>query len=133
MRDKEALEHAAARVELEILRARGGYGPKVGTSEAELSARLAELRADIVKLDAEIAPLARASSELINPRWGLLMRAGNDKSHLARQIERSADVYTSRVSNFLLATPFAYFRPPRGSLPHDPLPPAPGPLPQESA
>ena len=84
-------------------------------------------------LDAEIAPMARASSELINPRWGLLMRAGNDKSHLARQIERSADIYTSRVSNFLLATPFAYLRPPRGSLPHDPVAAAPGPLPVESA
>jgi hypothetical protein len=48
------------------------------------------------------------------------LRAGNDKSHLARQMERHADVYTSRVSNFLFATPFAYFRSPRGSLPHDP-------------
>jgi hypothetical protein len=50
-----------------------------------------------------------------------LLRSGNDKSHLARQIERSADVYTSRVSNFLYATPFAYLRSRRGSMPHDPL------------
>ena len=48
-----------------------------------------------------------------------LMRAGNDKSRLARQIERYADVYTSRVSNFLYLTPFGYLRAPRGSLPHD--------------
>jgi hypothetical protein len=91
------------------------------------------LRAQIGELDAEIAPLAKASSELANPRWGLLFRAGNDKSHLARQLERSADIYTSRVSNFLLRTPFAYLRPPRGSLPHDPVAAAPGPLPIESA
>ena len=58
---------------------------------------------------------------LYSPRWGLLMRAGNDKSHLAYQIERyAADVYTSRVSCFLDATPFMYFRSPRGSLPRDP-------------
>ena len=71
-------------------------------------------------LDAEISPLAKTGSELTNARWGLLTRAGNDKSHLTRQIERYADIYTSRVSNLLHATPFAYFRSPRGSLPHDP-------------
>ncbi len=71
----------------------------------------------------EIAPLARAATELTNGRWGLLTRAGNDKSHLARQVERYADVYTSRVSNFLYATPFVYLRSPRGSLPHDPSSP----------
>jgi len=48
------------------------------------------------------------------------MRAGIDKSHMARQIERYADVYTSRVSNFLFATPHVYLRPPKSSLPHDP-------------
>jgi hypothetical protein len=67
-----------------------------------------------------LAPLAQSSSELTNERWGLLLRAGNDKSHLARQVERYADVYTSRVSNFLAVTPFVYLRSPRGSLPHDP-------------
>ena len=35
-------------------------------------------------------------------RWGYLSRAGlNDKSCLTRQIEKYADIYTSRVSNFL--------------------------------
>jgi hypothetical protein len=47
------------------------------------------------------------------------MLAGNDKSHLARQLERYADVYMSRVSNLLYQTPFGYLRAPRGSLPHD--------------
>ena len=37
-----------------------------------------------------------------NATWGPLMRAGNDKGLFARQVERYADVYTSRVSNFLL-------------------------------
>ena len=56
--------------------------------------------------------------------WGLLMRAGNDKSKLAYQVERYADIYTSRVSNFGPATPFFYVRSPRGSLPHDPSVPS---------
>ena len=71
------------------------------------------------ELDAKISPLAKASGEMGNPTWGPLMRAGNDKSLFARQVERYADVYTSRVSNFLSATPFAYLRAARGSLPHD--------------
>jgi hypothetical protein len=47
------------------------------------------------------------------------MRAGADKSLFARQVERYADVYTSRVSNFRYETPYAYLRAARGSLPHD--------------
>ncbi|VAH75549.1 unnamed protein product [Triticum turgidum subsp. durum] len=44
-------------------------------------------------------------------KWGWLSRAGLwDKSHLTRQIEKYADIYTSRVSNFLHYTPFMYFR-----------------------
>jgi hypothetical protein len=75
------------------------------------------------ELDDRVAVSSRRASELVNARWGPPMRAGNDKSHLARQIERHADVYTSRVANFLYATPYAYLRSPRGSLPHDPSPP----------
>jgi hypothetical protein len=42
-----------------------------------------------------------------NKRWGYLSRAGvNDKSQLMRQIEKYADIFTSRVSNFLRYTPF---------------------------
>jgi hypothetical protein len=64
--------------------------------------------------------MAEQSATTSNPRWGLLMRTGNDKSYLARQVERYADVYTSRVSNLLYQTPFVYLRSPRGSLPYDP-------------
>lgn len=46
-----------------------------------------------------------------NERWGYLSRAGlNDKSQFTRQIEKYADIYTSRVSNFLRYTPYSYFR-----------------------
>ena len=94
----------------------------------ELERRMVQFRARLVDLDQELAPLAKASSELANARWGLLTRAGNDKSQLARQVERDADVYTSRVSNFLHATPFVYLRSLRGTLPHDPATPGGAPL-----
>ena len=67
----------------------------------------------------DLVIVAARKPELNNTRWGLLLRTGNDKSHLARQIEKHADIYTSRVSNLGHSTPFVYFRSPRGSLPHD--------------
>ena len=123
MEEKERLEAQLCQARLSLQRLRGGYGPQPEEAAVELEARIQELRARLLPLDGEIAPLARAASELTNSRWGLLTRAGNDKSHLARQVERYADVYTSRVSNFLHATPFVYLRSPRGSLPHDPSSP----------
>ena len=112
MAEKVALEGRQARARLAL--ERGGEHP------ATLRAALASSRTQSESLDQRIAPLARAYGELVNGRWGMPLRAGNDKSHLARQIERHADVYTSRVSNFLFATPFAYLRPGRSSMPHDP-------------
>ena len=89
-------------------------------ADAEGSQRaITELRSQLASLDDAIAPLARSAGRLNNPNWGLIMRAGIDKSYLARQIERYADVYTSRVSNLALCTPFAYLRAPQVSLPHD--------------
>ncbi len=127
MVDKDRLEQQHWALRLAVQRIRADYGPRPDASEADLTAKMIDLRAEIAALDTRISPLARAAGELENQRWGLLMRAGNDKSHLARQVERSADIYTSRVSNFLLHTPFAYLRPPRGTLPHDVIPAPPGP------
>ncbi|MBU0551719.1 HAD-IG family 5'-nucleotidase [Myxococcota bacterium] len=95
---------------------------KEGHEQGDLKALKVEIDEGYGRLNTlndQIGPLAEAASQLSNPHWGLLMRTGNDKSHLARQVERYADVYTSRVSNFLAVTPFGYLRSPRGSLPHD--------------
>jgi 5'-nucleotidase len=117
---KEELEFGVCQIRLRLQRARARYGPKPKGRPESLDAELAALRARLEELDDEIAPLAARATEISNPRWGQLMRAGNDKSHLARQVERYADIYLSRVSNFLYHTPFAFLRSPRGSLPHDP-------------
>ena len=120
MKDKGVLEARLSQARLALQRLHAGYGPAPDTHVSTVEAGVHELRTQLLALDAVIGPLAQVGTELTNPRWGLLTRAGNDKSHLTRQIERYADIYTSRVSNFLLATPFAYFRSPRGNLPHDP-------------
>jgi 5'-nucleotidase len=107
MDDKGQLERQVA--ELRLLAARGR---SVRRDVDRLTARLRSL-------DERIAPLAIAAGELGNASWGPLMRAGNDKSLFARQVERHADIYTSRVSNLGRRTPFAYLRATRTSLPHD--------------
>jgi len=115
---KGELERALAGVRLDQLRDRAGHADPIGdTSNSD--ERINELRVALSEIDAEIGPLAQASGRQRNEAWGPLMRSGNDKSLFARQVERYADVYTSRVSNFLEATPFAYLRAARGSLPHD--------------
>ena len=119
MNEKERLEAYASALRLERQRNVAGYGPQTGRPADTLDAEFHALRGRLVALDARIAPLARAASRLVNERWGPLLRAGTDKSHLARQIEASADIYTARVSNFLHYTPFVYLRSDRGSLPHD--------------
>ncbi|NOX29796.1 MAG: HAD-IG family 5'-nucleotidase [Actinobacteria bacterium] len=114
MDTKIELERRAAHLRLERRHSRGDR-PTVARLSRELDAVSATGR----HLDEQIAPLAQASSQLGNSLWGPLMRAGNDKSLFARQVERYADVYTSRVSNFRFETPYAYIRAARGSLPHD--------------
>jgi 5'-nucleotidase len=120
MSRKEQLEYQANQTRLAIQRLKGGYLSSKG-SVKELQGEAERLRGEIASIDEQIGALARASGELMNPHWGLIMRAGNDKSHFTRQVENYADIYMSRVSNFLKLTPFAYLRSPRHVLPHDPL------------
>jgi HAD superfamily 5'-nucleotidase-like hydrolase len=120
MAEKEKLDALGCQIRLDLQRLHHGYGPRVEASEEELTKALSEVRARLMALDQTISPLAAAVASTPNEHWGSLLYAGNDKSHLARQVERSADIYTSRVSNFLFRTPFAYLRSQRGTLPHDP-------------
>ncbi len=90
-----------------------------GSDHATVDADIDALARQISAIDDAIAPLARAAALQGNANWGPLMRAGVDKSLFARQVEKYADVYTSRVSNFAPATPYGYLRAARGSLPHD--------------
>ncbi|MEL6180645.1 MAG: 5'-nucleotidase domain-containing protein, partial [Myxococcota bacterium] len=119
MRDKVRLERRAVRIKLHQQRL-GHSSPPDPDLKAQVKEALDQIQTEIAALDDRIRPLAVAASRLGNPTWGLIMRTGNDKSLMARQVERHADVYTSRVSNFLYETPFSYIRSSRGSLPHDP-------------
>jgi 5'-nucleotidase len=119
MQQKMLWEHEYSQLRLTLQRSRAEQTRKHVAGEEQLRAKQDALRQRLVELDARIAPLAERSSQLVNQRWGQLMRVGSDKSYLARQIERYADIYMSRVSNLLAYTPFVYLRAPRGALPHD--------------
>ena len=107
MDQKTELDRVQARLRLSSLQ---GFGD---------SDHLRAVTADAMALDKRIGPLAKAASSVGNSSWGPLMRAGSDKSLYARQVEKYADVYTSRVSNLAHETPFAYLRAARLTLPHD--------------
>jgi HAD superfamily 5'-nucleotidase-like hydrolase len=119
MDQKERLEDRYSQLRLERQRNQKDYAERTDRDPEELKEQMVTLREELVELDNQIRPLAIEDGQDFNEHWGYLMRAGNDKSHFTRQVERYADIYTSRVSNFLRYTPFMYFRAPRGSLPHD--------------
>jgi HAD superfamily 5'-nucleotidase-like hydrolase len=122
MAEKQQLDAEQAALRLALQRRDHGQAmpQEVALQPSGIQERLKAIRAASDALDQRILPLVRGSGQVGHPVWGPVMRAGGDKSRLARQIERHADVYTSRVSNFLYLTPFGYLRAHRGSLPHDP-------------
>jgi 5'-nucleotidase len=121
MHEKVARERAFSTLRLALQRARMNYGPSSTMTAEEIEEEMSGIREKLSVLDAEIAPLAQQSAAMLNSHWGMLTRTGSDKSLLARQLENYADVYMARVGDFLKATPFAYLRSHRGSLPHDSL------------
>lgn len=116
MTQKGNLEAMLSALRLATLRTEDGYiDPMIEVADGSLEATLSELES----LDAEIVPLAIEAGRLRNDDWGLMMRAGADKSLLARQVEKYADIYTSRVSNLLFPGPYAMYRIGVLTLPHD--------------
>ena len=58
-------------------------------------------------------------SQINNIKWGLHMRSGLQKSHLARQIERYADLYATGVQAFHFTSPNCFFDYISKPLPHE--------------
>ena len=120
MEEKQRMESQYCSLRLSAQRIQQRYGPRERAKVQELQRKMSGMHGRLVEIDSKISPIAQAAVQLVNKNWGLLMRTGIDKSHLARQIETYADIYTARVSNFLHVTPYAFLRSSRGSLPHDP-------------
>lgn len=77
------------------------------------------LQKNINDFDAQISQLIKQQQALYNPNWGQLMRAGNEESYFAYQMERYACVYMSKVDDLFQLSPRTYFRAPRRPLSHE--------------
>jgi hypothetical protein len=63
--------------------------------------------------------LIRQHAKDFNPYWGETMRAGQEPSRLAGQIEKYACIYMAKIADFIDYSPRIYFRPKKKLLPHD--------------
>jgi len=68
---------------------------------------------------AESCELEQRFERGANAYWGLVFKEGNENSRFGEQVQDYADLYTSRVSNFLYYSPMQVFRSPRAIMPHE--------------
>lgn len=81
--------------------------------------RANELQKIITDIDGHISTLIKKQQVLYNPLWGQLMRAGNEESYFAHQVDRYACVYMTKLGDLLELSPRMYFRAPRRLLAHE--------------
>lgn len=81
--------------------------------------RIDELQKQISEIDAQISGLIKKQQSLYNQRWGQLMRAGNEESYFAYQVDRYACVYMTKIADLFELSPRTYFRSPRKNLSHE--------------
>lgn len=80
---------------------------------------ISKLFAEIERINEEISTLLDEYREFFNPHWGELMRAGQEESRMADQVEKYACIYMAKVSDLLAHSPKTYFRPAKRILPHE--------------
>lgn len=82
-------------------------------------ARVDALQKQIGEIDAQISGHIRKQQSMYNQHWGQLMRAGNEESYFAYQVDRYACVYMPKIADLLALSPRTYFRAPRRPLSHE--------------
>ncbi len=109
MSRKEPLEHEL--VELITKRIEAG-------DESE-EPKIQELQTKISEIDKTISSLIKKQQSMFNQHWGEIMRAGNEESYFATQVDRYACVYMPKLSDLLAYSPRTYFRAERRPLAHE--------------
>lgn len=84
-------------------------------SEADIE----NLQKTISEIDTQISQLIKRQQSLYNQHWGQLMRAGNEESYFAYQLDRYACVYMKKLTDLMELSPRTYFRAPRRPLSHE--------------
>jgi 5'-nucleotidase len=88
-------------------------------AKRQTKAALDSLRDRARLMAEEVELLEDATERAFNGYWGSVLREGNENSRFGEQCGDYADLYTSRVSNFLSYSPLRYFRAPRRAMPHE--------------
>lgn len=95
----------------------------IAESAAAVSAvseeEIEKLQSQISEIDGQISALIRKQHGMYNASWGQLMRAGNEESYFAHQVDRYACVYMPKLGDLLALSPRTYFRAPRRPLSHE--------------
>ncbi len=81
--------------------------------------KIESLQKTIADVDAQISALIKTQQSAYNEHWGQLMRAGNEESYFAYQVDRYACVYMTKIPDLLALSPRTYFRAPRRPLSHE--------------
>ena len=119
LNDRLTLKHSLERIEQLLGRL---TGPESRVIESTLGRAEQELDRDRRRLQqtlAELETLESAVDAQFNPYWGRVFRERNERSLFGAQLQHYADIYTSRVSNFLAYSPGQTFRAPRDVMPHE--------------
>jgi HAD superfamily 5'-nucleotidase-like hydrolase len=74
---------------------------------------------EIEKINNKISHELQEYRKHFNPYWGEMMRAGQEESRFADQLEKYACIYMTKVTDLLNYSPRTYFRPLKRVLPHE--------------
>lgn len=108
--DVEGDDHARRHADL---------APQLEEARAHARETLDKLRVRARLMEEEVEALDVSIEKSYNRYWGPMFREGNENSRFGKQVADYADLYTSRVSNFLSYSPVRYFRAPRKLMPHE--------------
>lgn len=77
------------------------------------------LFAESDRINQEISERLKAYRQHFNPHWGEVLRAGQEESRYAGQIDGYACIYMTKVSDLYDHSPKTYFRPRRRLMAHE--------------
>jgi len=80
-----------------------------------------QLFTKIENINSQISERLDEYNQFFNQNWGQAMRAGQEESRFADQVEKYACIYMSKVSDLLSYSPRTYFRPQKRILQHERL------------
>ncbi|MBY0314736.1 MAG: HAD-IG family 5'-nucleotidase, partial [Bdellovibrionales bacterium] len=111
----QALMKQKAPVEQEIVRV---TSEEIETGTPATS-KLKKMQDEVTKIDSQISQLIEKTQSIYNSYWGQIMRAGNEESYFAHQVDRFADIYMPTLKDLLEMSPRTYYRAIRRPLAHE--------------